>query len=259
MKISQSILPKFLLAFALFFAAAPAVFSQNAAEEYGTASYYSDKLHGRRTASGEVYDKNALTCAHKSLPFGTKIRVTRFDDKRSVVVRVNDRGPYTDGYIVDLSRQAAEQIGLIRDGVTKVKIEVLDADDKKPAAPSAAAEKPKSEQPETAPTNVTGKDFKNFDLYSIELKRPARKGFGIQVMSLSDIENVLAEIAKLQSHWPGKVMLSIEPPKTEGGQPLFKIIVGPFSDRKSAEKNQRTAAAKGYKKCFVVDLSGKSN
>lgn len=102
-------------------------FAQDSRTEYGKCGYYADALHGRKTASGERYDKTLLTCAHKTLPFGTNIRVTRLDNSKSVEVRVNDRGPYIDGYIVDLSRKAAETIGLIRDGVTKVKVEIVPA------------------------------------------------------------------------------------------------------------------------------------
>ena len=96
------------------------------AEEFGKAGYYADSLHGRKTSSGEKYDKRLLTCAHKSLPFGTKIRVTRLDNKRSVIVKVNDRGPFTEGYVVDVSRKAAEELGLIQPGSARVKVEVVE-------------------------------------------------------------------------------------------------------------------------------------
>lgn len=91
----------------------------------GGASYYHDKFQGRPTASGEPYDRDGLTAAHRSLPFGTLVRVTRTDTQRSVEVRVNDRGPFREGRIIDLSRKAAEDIDLLRDGVTTVRVEVL--------------------------------------------------------------------------------------------------------------------------------------
>ena len=92
----------------------------------GLASWYSDALHGRPTASGEPYDRSALTGAHKTLPFGTLVRVTRTDTDRSVVVTINDRGPFVEGRIVDLSRRAAEQLAMIEDGVVPVRIAVID-------------------------------------------------------------------------------------------------------------------------------------
>lgn len=86
----------------------------------GVASYYADSLAGNATASGANYDPKKLTAAHKELSFGTSLRVVRADDGRSVNVTVNDRGPYSGGRIIDLSRAAAERIGLVQDGVTEV-------------------------------------------------------------------------------------------------------------------------------------------
>lgn len=94
-------------------------------ELVGKASYYADRYHGRSTASGEPYDKNALTAAHKTLPFGTVVRVTRKDNRKSVVVKINDRGPFTAGRVIDLSRYAAEQIDMIERGVVDVELEIL--------------------------------------------------------------------------------------------------------------------------------------
>jgi rare lipoprotein A len=91
----------------------------------GMASYYHDRFHGRRTASGARYDKNSYSAAHKSLPLGTQVRVTDSRSGKSVVVRINDRGPYARGRVIDLSRAAAQEIGLTRKGVTRVKLEVL--------------------------------------------------------------------------------------------------------------------------------------
>jgi rare lipoprotein A len=88
----------------------------------GLASYYSG---GARTADGEKLIPGELTAAHPTLPFGTRLRVTRVDTGRSVVVRVNDRGPFVKGRIVDVSHSAAEQLGLTRQGVAKVKIDVV--------------------------------------------------------------------------------------------------------------------------------------
>ena len=89
---------------------------------YGIASFY---RHDTRTASGERFDARELTAAHRTLPFGTRLRVTSVATGRSVTVRVNDRGPYVAGRVVDLSYSAAEQIGMVGRGVTKVKLEVI--------------------------------------------------------------------------------------------------------------------------------------
>ncbi len=93
--------------------------------KYGSASFYGPGFHGRKTASGEVFNQNALTAAHRALPFGTKLRVTCTTTGRSTIVKVNDRGPYHGNRILDLSVGAAKAIGMIEKGVTNVKYEVL--------------------------------------------------------------------------------------------------------------------------------------
>ncbi len=91
----------------------------------GLASHYGPEWDGRRTASGEIFRNRKLTAAHKSLPFGTRVRVTLLSTGKSVVVRINDRGPFVRGRVIDLSDEAARRIGLDRDGVAKVRVEVL--------------------------------------------------------------------------------------------------------------------------------------
>jgi len=93
--------------------------------QMGLASYYADKFQGRKTANGEKFDQKKMTAAHRTLPFGTKVRVTNVATGKSAVVRVNDRGPFVSGRVIDLSRAAAEKLGIVRAGVAKVKVEVL--------------------------------------------------------------------------------------------------------------------------------------
>lgn len=91
----------------------------------GQASWYGDRHHGKRTASGERFDQHALTAAHRQLPFGTRVRVTHLGNGRQVTVRINDRGPFGKGRIIDLSRRAAEQLDMLRQGIAPVRIEAL--------------------------------------------------------------------------------------------------------------------------------------
>jgi rare lipoprotein A len=92
----------------------------------GLASFYSNRFHGRKTASGERYDRKRLTAAHPKYPFGTWLRVTSDENNKAVVVRVNDRGPRKGSRIVDLSYAAASQLGIVRAGIAGVKVEVID-------------------------------------------------------------------------------------------------------------------------------------
>ena len=99
-----------------------------ALEQEGLASWYGGKFQGRRTASGEIFDTNQFTAAHKTLAFGTIVKVTNLENGQSTVVRINDRGPFIPGRIIDLSRAAAAAIGLAGQGVARVRIEVLAPD-----------------------------------------------------------------------------------------------------------------------------------
>lgn len=94
----------------------------------GLASWYGSVLQGHRTASGELFDKEQLTACHRSLPFGTRVKVTSVSSGRSVVVKINDRGVLSDERVIDLSAAAARSLGILRQGVAKVKLEVVNAE-----------------------------------------------------------------------------------------------------------------------------------
>lgn len=94
-------------------------------EQRGTASFYAGSFNGRQTASGERYDMNGMTCAHRTLPFGTLLEVENLDNGSTVTVRVNDRGPYVGGRIIDLSRGAADRLGMVDSGTAEVRLRVV--------------------------------------------------------------------------------------------------------------------------------------
>lgn len=95
-------------------------------EQVGLASYYGKRHHGRRTASGARFDMHAMTCAHRTAPFGTRLKVTSLESGKSVVVKVTDRGPFAGGRVVDLSYAAARKLGMVEDGVVRVRIEPVE-------------------------------------------------------------------------------------------------------------------------------------
>jgi rare lipoprotein A len=101
--------------------------------EFGLASWYGKFFQGRTTASGEPYNQNAMTCAQRNLPLGSLLRVTNLRNNRSVIVRVNDRGPVPQDRVIDLSRAAAERLGFSQQGVAPVKIELIQAGSERPA------------------------------------------------------------------------------------------------------------------------------
>ena len=111
--------------FSLLTGCASGMIDPNSYDETGTASYYGAKHHGKKTASGEPFNQHALTAAHRRLPFGTRVKVTNLANDKSVMVRINDRGPHTRGRLIDLSRQAAEQLGMLRSGTARVRVQAL--------------------------------------------------------------------------------------------------------------------------------------
>ena len=232
-------------------------------EQVGIAAYYADKLHGKPTSSGEIYDKNDLTCAHGSLPVGSIIRVTRVDNGEWVQVRVNDccvacaKG--NKGHVVDLSRAAAEQITLIKDGQTKVKVELMVLGDGKPCCG-------KSVQPK-APASYSGKTDKltakgvtpaatastpvGQGTYRADVLNPIEKGFGVQVGAFGDMENAERRIEALNKKGFKNLLINIDNSKAKS---TYRVIMGPFETEKSA-KTYAGSLLKNHKiKGFVLEL-----
>lgn len=300
---SKYTMKKLSILFSLLFLSSLSLLAQS--EEFGVASYYADAFDGRKTASGEIYDKNKNTAAHKELPFGTMIRVTRLDNKKSVVLRVNDRGPFISGRIVELSKVSAEKIGLIRDGIAEVKVEVVKERDSnrdeltakgkaktspaprkvpqnfdnaatapvivvpesvkvvtaetKPVAQPAPKRKPvaKKTTPKPAPkakakSEKLVQSASQDGLYKIQLIRPEKKGYGIQIAFLSDYESVFRQVADLQSDWFKNILISTS---GDGANAKYRILLGPFPDMKTAEAYKTSLLKKKKRKGFVVDLS----
>ena len=169
--------------------------------EKGIASWYGNPYHGRRTASGEVYDMHAMTAAHKTLPFGTVVKVDRRDSGADVTVRINDRGPFIAGRIIDLSYAAAQVIGLDIDGVAPVKIKVVGRED---------APLPSSQPPPEAPETDC---------------------FWVQIAAFSERDRALRVEAELETGGEVAVIL-------EGLDELWKVRLGPFDEKQEAERTR---------------------
>ena len=184
--------------------------------EKGIASWYGEPYHGRRTASGEVYDMHRMTAAHKTLPFGSIVKVDRRDTGADVKVRINDRGPFIEGRIIDLSYAAAKKIGLDRDGVAPVKIKVVgreDAPERKPV---------RLEEPEIC--------------------------FWVQVGAFTNSENARRAEMELERSGEEAVVL-------EGVAGLWRVRVGPFDKEKAAEK-ARNRVTDAWPGAHVVPCGG---
>ncbi len=172
--------------------------------EKGDASWYGKPYHGRRTASGEIYDMHEMTAAHRSLPFGTEVRVRRRDTGAEVEVRITDRGPFIKGRIIDLSFAAAKVIGLDIDGVAPVKLKVL-----------GQSRKPRSSTTEGSSSSSGGDHC-----------------FWVQVGAFSSSNNAERAVERLED--AGEKALAMESP--DG---LERVRVGPFQSGKEAAKALR--------------------
>lgn len=217
---------------ALFFLA----LSVNGQIQTGKASYYADKFEGAPTASGEKYRHNKLTAAHKSLPFGTKVRVTNLANNQSVEVVINDRGPYIDGRIIDLSKSAAEKLGFFNYGLADVRIEVIDAGDGKTSDPTRTIEH----------VSVDEKEF-----YAFELERIKPAGFGVQIGTYQELVNLIRLSENLKNSYRKEVTVQV---KILNGVKYYGIILGNFSTRAKAETFKENLKKK-FPDAFIVEFN----
>jgi rare lipoprotein A len=209
MKVTSTLTLIFLLVFSLI---------SNAQIQTGKASFYADKFEGKMTASGDKYKHSKLTAAHKTLPFGTKVKVTNLANNESVEVVVNDRGPYVDGRVIDLSKSAAEKLGYVNKGLAEVRVEVVDAGDGKGGGPIVPIDK----------VVVDEKEF-----YDFEIERFQPKGFGIQIGTFQELVNLMRLSDNLKSSYQKKVTVQV---KVLNGVKYYSIILGQFSTRNKADK-----------------------
>lgn len=207
-----------------------------AQHQTGKASFYSDKYEGHVTASGEKYKHSKFTAAHKTLPFGTRVRVTNIENNQSVEVVVNDRGPYVDGRIIDLSKAAAEKLGFVNQGLADVKIEVLDAGDGKSGMETKAIDR----------VSVDEKEF-----YDFEIQRQEPKGFGVQIGTYQELVNLMRLADNLKSSYKKKVIVQV---KILNGVKYYSLILGKFSKRDKADKFLASIRKK-YPDSFIAEFS----
>lgn len=202
----------------------------------GKASFYADKFEGVSTASGEKYKHNKLTGAHKTLPFGTKVRVTNIANNQSVEVTINDRGPYVDGRIIDLSKAAAEQLGFVNMGLAEVKLEVIDPGDGKSNDPGRPIEH----------VVVDEKEF-----YEFEISRFSPKGFGVQIGTYQELVNLMRLSENLKNSYKKEVTVQV---KILNGVKYYGLILGHFSSRAKAEAFREELRQK-FPDAFIVEYN----
>ena len=204
----------------------------------GKASFYADKFEGNPTASGEKYRHSKLTAAHKSLPFGTRVKVTNMGNSKTVEVVINDRGPYVDGRVIDLSKSAAERLDFINAGLADVKVEVIDAGDGKGGG-------------QITPVDHVAVEEKEY--YDFEVKRLDPTGYGVQIGTYQELVNLMRLADNLKASYRKKVNVQV---KVVNGVKYYSLTLGEFSTRKKATQFASDVKKK-FPDAFVVEYASK--
>ncbi len=190
-------------------------------EEEGLASWYGREFHGRRTSNGEVYDMYGVTAAHKTLPLGTYVRVHNLANDRTLDVRINDRGPFVRGRIIDLSYTAAQKLGVVGPGTAPVKIMALGA----PAAPAAPGQPAR---------------YVPLDYYS--------GNFTFQVGAFTERTNAERLVQRLAAAYPNAHMV----PYFDGRRTFYRVRVGRQTQLEAANAYEETLKQQGFPETFIV-------
>ena len=212
--------------------------SQPSFVQEGIASFYADKFEGKVTASGEKYRHSKLTAAHKTLPFGTMVKVTNLNNNKSVVVKINDRGPFVEGRIIDLSRSAAEDLDFVLHGLIEVKLEVMDG---------IPARETRYDPGKPVQVNP---DVEEREFYEFSVSRFSPAGFGVQIGSFQEMVNLVRISDNLKKSYRKKVTVQVSVIK---GVKIYKIIIGLEKSRGKAEA-LRNRLSKKYPDCFIVEF-----
>jgi len=191
----------------------------------GLASWYGEPYHGRKTANGETYNMYAMTAAHKTLPLGVVVEVVHLENGRRATVRINDRGPFVRGRIIDLSYEAAKRIGMVRSGVARVRIAVVDAGRTTRKAPA------RSSGPSSPAVRLPGP-------------------FSVQVGSFTRWENAHRMREKVYRRFRG-VRIDVH---SDGVEKFYRVRVGRYTSMGLARSALATLEAAGYRDAFVVAL-----
>ncbi len=193
--------------------------------EVGTASWYGKDFHAKKTANGEKYDMNSLTAAHRTLPLPSIVKVTNLENGRSLVLRVNDRGPYAKNRIIDVSKRASQLLGFQTQGTTKVRVEVME---KESRALKAALTGEDCYMLEAAPVQPIIKEVEGEVKNEVKNYAVAEEGFYVQLGSFSSESGAqrLAEQVNVETN--------IYAVKIDG-QNYYRVRVGPYNDEREAQ------------------------
>ena len=242
-------------------------------DKTGIASWYGPGFHGRRTANGEVFDQNALTAAHPTLPMPTMVRVTNLENGRALVVRINDRGPFKHGRIIDLSRRSAQLLGFERKGTAKVRVQILEDESRQHAAAAQNKQLATSASASAAPAAVPVESVSAVSLDApagtvgeaapqqaaarevaidwpdgrVEQQAVRPSNIFIQAGSFLRRDNATRLSVRLSRMARSQVQ-----PVTVGKQHYFRVRLGPLASVEEADRLLNALLASGHKDARVV-------
>ncbi len=229
------------------------------ATQTGIASWYGPGFHGRRTANGEIYDQFALTAAHQTLPHGTLLRVTNLTNQRAVQVRVNDRGPFVDDRIIDLSYTAARQLDMIGPGVVPVRIDVLGGSGPEPiqlaSAPPPAPVRPPLAAPVAASPPSPERRASDAGRGSqAAVPPPLPAAYAVQVGAFTDYRRARQAQLHLAQRGARAQLALID----AAGLRYYRLRLGPFAAREQAAFTVRRIADLGFPALIVADSAARN-
>ncbi|WP_455222693.1 septal ring lytic transglycosylase RlpA family protein [Kaarinaea lacus] len=196
--------------------------------QQGVASWYGTKFHGRKTSSGEVYDMYAMTAAHKTLPLPSYVKVKNLHNDKEVIVKVNDRGPFVDGRIIDLSYAAAQKLGIVNNGTAHVEIETV--------PPADAARQPAASQ-----LNVANNPGISSATYYVQLGAFSHRAHAEKLLS------------QLKSQAITSVSISsINKSSIESDNNMFRVRVGPFTNKQQLQAMESQLSELGYTTSYII-------
>lgn len=220
----------------------------------GYCSFYADKFHGRHTSSGDLYNKDALTAAHRTLPFNTILEVTNIRNNKKILVRVNDRGPVTKRRLLDVSKAAAIKLDMIDYGVEKVSIKILDS-----ATTAFLLDTIRNWRYDPKSESNAGKSdlksaavaLKNHHVYNKEQNICELTGYGVQAGYYQNINNCVADIDRYEKTYKTTGYFRVN---KKSHTTYYHLIMGCFASKSDAEK-LRQQIMKSIPGCFVVSWS----
>ena len=205
--------------------------SSNGYVERGTASWYGRKFHGRLTSNGEKYDMYAMTAAHKTLPLPTYVRITNLKNQRSVVVRVNDRGPFHGDRLIDLSYAAASKLGVLGKGTAAVEIRAIDP--RQPATAATVADTAPNTVPETMPITVATAAPSATSPAMATVPAPPETRMYLQVGAFSNFDNAQRLQQRLQLDSAPPVEIAAD---TGDNGMIYRVRLGPLGSEEHADQ-----------------------